>query len=91
MINSTDVFNAVAEQLTQNGWVTRNDKEIEKPVNDNQILIMRICGTEIDMRLTLTSNYTSIHFNDHPKCKLHESSKLVINQMASFERDWLSA
>ncbi|AMW80666.1 hypothetical protein AMD27_17260 (plasmid) [Acinetobacter sp. TGL-Y2] len=91
MINSTDVFNAVAAQLTQSGWVTRNDKEIEKPVNEKQTLIMRVCGTQIDMRLSLTSNYTSIHFNDHSKDKLNQSSKLVIKQMASFERDWLNA
>lgn len=92
IITTKDIFEGMKAEYLKQGWIEHSDKEIHKEVKSGRLLIIRLDGCCIDMRLSRSGNFTSRHNNDHSESEhpLRSTISDFMNQFNSTAKGWIA-
>ena len=92
LITAKDIFNGMKAEYLKQDWEEDSPKEFHKKVEGDRVLMIRLDGNYIDMRLSRTGLYTSRFTNAHSSTEypLNTSVKEFMNQFDTTANKWLN-
>lgn len=89
LVTAKDIFDAIKAEYIRGEWFEFSNTEIHKKLVLDKVVMLRVDGPYIDMRMSGTSNFTARHITPHHDHVLTKCVNEFKQQFAIFEREWV--